>query len=138
MEFENGSIRTSVHHWCRWLESSTEDHRATMVKTCRTFHPTVVYSMDAAGVIFTSLPKKLEWRLGNVCWFSENARIAGQSSACNDLQPRALVVGEVHRLMKNTGNESIQYLPLPRRSACRRSCWEIRCDQCKALRKRKK
>ena len=108
-----------------------------MVKSCRTFDPGIVYSMDAAGVVSTSLPKKLEWHVGDVKFVSEKAMIAGQSSACNDLQPRARVVGEVHALIMSSGLKSIVVHSLPRRSACRRSCWEVRCDQCKALRKRK-
>jgi hypothetical protein len=108
-----------------------------MVKSCRTFDPGLVYSMDAIGVISTSLPKKLEWHVGDVKFVSEKARVAGQSSACNDLQPRARVVGEVHALITSSGLKSIVMLSLPRRSACRRSCWEVHCDRCKALRKRK-
>jgi hypothetical protein len=43
-----------------------------MVKSCRTFDPGLVYSMDAIGVISTSLPKKLEWHVGDVKFVSES------------------------------------------------------------------
>jgi hypothetical protein len=110
-----------------------------MVKSCHIIGPGVSYVVDAKGVIKTKvLPKKLEWKWEKIrCW-ADKAVVAGQSSACNDLQPGALIVGEAYGTFSNGKTKTIP-CTLPKRSACKRPCWELRpCELCKALRKRKK
>ena len=112
----------------------------TMVKSCHIIGPGISYVIDAKGVIKnTVLPKKLEWEWegeGIKCW-ADKAVVAGQSSACNDLQPAALIVGEAYAKFSNGKTKTIP-CTLPKRSACKRPCWELRpCELCKALRKRK-
>lgn len=110
----------------------------TMVKSCHIIGPGISYMIDAKGVIKNAvLPKKLEWeRDGMKCW-ADKAIIAGQSSACNDLQPGARILGEVYATFSN-GKTKTMPSTLPRRSLCKRSCWELKpCEWCKALRKRK-
>ena len=111
-----------------------------MVKSCHIIGPGISYVIDAKGVIKkTVLPKKLEWEWegeGIKCW-ADKAVVAGQSSACNDLQPAALIVGEAYAKFSNGKTKTMQKT-LPKRSACKRPCWELRpCELCKALRKRK-
>ena len=120
-----------------------ENHRATMVKTCHTFDPDFAYNIDATGVVRKEcLVKMLKWTQGRITFWADKAMVAGQSSACNDLQPGAIIVGQVHiKCIKPCGKIVEREVPrtLPRRSLCRRACWEvIPCDQCKALGKRKK
>ena len=110
----------------------------TMVKSCHVIGLGISYAIDAKGVIKTAvLPKKLEWEWSGLkCW-ADKAVVAGQTSACNDLQPSALIVGEAYAKFSDGRTKTIPYT-LPRRSACKRPCWELKpCELCKALRKRK-
>ena len=110
----------------------------TMVKSCHIIGPGVSYVVDAKGVIKTKvLPQKLEWEREKMKYWADKAVVAGQSSACNDLQPAALIVGEAYAKFSNGKTKTMQKT-LPKRSACKRPCWDLRpCELCKALRKRK-
>ena len=109
-----------------------------MVKSCHIIGPGISYAIDAKGVIKTSvLPKKLMWKWEGIKYWADKAVVAGQTSACNDLQPSALIVGEAYAKFSDGRTKTIP-CTLPRRSACKRPCWELKpCELCKALRKRK-
>ena len=114
----------------------------TMVKSCHFFDPGIAYTMDAKGVIRKAglVSRRLEWEKekGRIKYWADNAVVAGQSSACNDLHPCALVVGEVQVKIGKGKTRTIPH-SLPRRSLCRRPCWELLpCLLCKVLAKRKK
>ena len=110
----------------------------TMVKSCHIIDPGISYVIDAKGVIkSTVLPKKLEWERGGIKYWADKAAVAGQSPACNDLQPGARFVGEAYAKFSKGKTVTIP-CTLPKRSACGRLCWELKsCELCKALRKRK-
>ena len=94
-------------------------HLHRMVKSCRAFDPTKIYSIDSNGKVFLSLKPKLTYKVDNMTFHCESVVIAGQSDCCNDPQPSSRIVGNVSVTFSD-GRKANLELSLPRRTPCRR------------------
>ena len=94
------------------------------------------YSFWDSYKVRISLKRKLTWKWEAMKVCCENVVIAGQTTSCNDPQPRSRILGTVS-ITFSDGREKMMELGLPKRQPCGRACWEMQCEQCKALRKRK-